>query len=197
MTATLDFEVGEAGAPRLDGDAEPEGQPDEGRADVGGPVVVMAWTPDEVNAAIQQWWNLGCLWFGPSWQARAEELRQVSILLAPYFDQWFPKGTGQDPGLVMVALACVGTGVTMALQRGPLVAQHWRKPWFVQQLQAAQQAQAAQAPREADGAGPAPPEPRAGAAAPAEASSSSYKLPRDLAAVVAPGSDDSLASHGI
>jgi hypothetical protein len=185
MTEPVEFDVGEAGPPRLNGAGE-EGAP---QPPVAGPVAVLAWTPQEVASAIGQWWNLGCIWFGPSWQARPEELSQVATLMAPYFDQWFPKGGAGDPGLVVVGLACLGTGITMALTRADVIAAHWRKPWIRQQLQAAQTAQAGQDPKPA-GAGGTP------AAADAE-QGPSYKLPQDLAKVVDPGQEEPLAVFGI
>jgi hypothetical protein len=187
VSETSEFVVGEAGPPHLLGEGESPPEVDAGAA---APLAVLAWTPPEVSAAISQWWNLGCLWFGPDWQARPTELNQVSVLLAPYFDGWFPKGGGTDPGLVMVALACLATGITMAVQRAPVIAAHWRKPWIAQQLgaaQAAQQAQASAAPPTAAG-------PAADSPAPA---GTSYKLPRDLAAVVTPPADSSLVGLGI
>lgn len=187
MSEAAEFNVEEAGAPRLGGQVDDgeAAQPIDPAA-----MVVLAWTPPEVAAAIAQWWNLGCIWFGPGWQAKQQELTQVSVLMAPYFDQWFPKAAGGDPGLVVVGLACLGTGITMALSRAPVVAKHWRKPWIAEQLQAAEQGQPAPAPGAA-AAAPAATETEAPAAG------TSYKLPRDLAAVVQPGPGDSLAGLGI
>ncbi len=190
MSETSEFVVHEAGAPNLIGEGEAPPAPEGAGAQAGQPLAVLAWTPPEVSAAVSQWWNLGCLWFGPDWQARPTELNQVSILLAPYFDTWFPKGGGTDPGLVMVALACLATGVTMAVQRAPVIIAHWRNPWLAQQLGVAQAAQQAQA----SGAAPTPAGPAAESPAPG---GTSYKLPRDLAAVVTPPADSSLVGLGI
>lgn len=180
-----EFEVGEAGAPRLGEEAAAAA---EGEIPAGA-VALDAWSPAEVTAALSQWWNLGCLWFGPEWEAKAHELQQVSVLLAPRFDEWFPKGGAGDPGLVVLVLACVGTGITMSLARGPAIVRHWRRPYIAQQLQALQaQSQPAAAAEPAAASG-APAEPAAG--------TSGYRFPRDLAVVVEPGPEDSMAGLGI
>ena len=203
MSEAAEFEVEDPGAPTLQGgeaggaEAGPEVGPDVG---IPNAVALLAWTPTEVTAAICQWWNLGCLWFGPEWQAHPTELAQLSVMLAPYFDIWFPKGGGQDPGLVMVALAAAGTGITMALSRAPAVQRHWRRPWMAEQVARARAQQPpAAGPRAeasasaAGGAGAG----GAGADAPSGPGGSSFHLPRDLVAVVKPPPGDALVGIGL
>jgi len=139
----------------------------------------MGWTPDEVGAWLSAWWNVGCPWFGPRWAAEAHEWAAVSSLLVPYFDEWFPKGSG-DSALIPLLLAALGTGVTMVVKRADLIKQYGRKPWVIEQIERLKQQ--APAPQQS-GAPPTTPEAPNGR--PAEAPSAppagpAYRLPREL-----------------
>lgn len=192
----VEFEVGAKGAPTLqeEGAPDPVDQAAAGAEAAPAAGVIGAWTPAEVSSALQQYWNLGCLWFGPSWQARDVELADVSVLMTPWFDRWFPRDGASDPGLVVLVLACAGTALTMVLSRSGEIAKHWREPWIKGQLA---QLQAARPAPAAAGAPPQQPASEANGAG-AAAGAASYHLPRDLARVVAGGEpDQALAGLGM
>lgn len=181
MTQPVEFDVDDHRGARIDaGDQDQAQKPAE---DAGAPLPVGGWQADEVGAWLSAWWNVACPLFGPKWAANPAEFSAITPGLCPHFDEWFPKGSGTGSSLIPLALAALGTGVTMVVRRSEVIKKHARKPWLVEQLELEQLRRA----HAAKPAGSSEPEAAAGEPAPAgpvATGGTSYRMPRDLVRVV-------------